>query len=103
MASDRVGQALEARTAQGVATYGCTLDENMAPLCERLQYAYEEALDLVQYLEWAARAADPQYSSQLRPHGRSFSKLLRNWRTQSTISYSLKKGEMCKPTSGKAF
>ena len=43
---------LEARTAKGVAEYGQALHE--AGLSEReiLQHAYEEALDLAQYLKY---------------------------------------------------
>ena len=44
---------LEERARKGLETYGMTLDENPAPLEERLQHALEEALDLLQYLEWA--------------------------------------------------
>jgi hypothetical protein len=48
---------LEKRVQRGLETYGMTLDENPAPLEERLQHALEEALDLLQYLEWAKQVA----------------------------------------------
>lgn len=59
-ATTRIPEAralLEARVAKGVATYGTTLDDNQAPFEERLQHALEEALDLLQYLEWALQKA----------------------------------------------
>lgn len=67
-AAARVPEArtlLEARVAQGVATYGTTLDDNQAPLQERLQHALEEALDLLQYLEWALEKAPEPGRAQL--------------------------------------
>ena len=48
---------LEERARRGLETYGMTLDENPAPLRGRLQHALEEALDLLQYLEWAREVA----------------------------------------------
>lgn len=52
-------ERLEARMKKGLETYGMTLDENPAPLSERLNHALEETLDLILYLEWAKEAADP--------------------------------------------
>jgi len=48
---------LEKRVQRGLETYGMTLDQNPAPLTGRLQHALEEALDLLQYLEWAKQVA----------------------------------------------
>ncbi|ADD27347.1 hypothetical protein [Meiothermus ruber] len=68
-ATARVPEAralLEARVAQGKTTYGTTLDENQAPLETRLQHALEEALDLLQYLEWALEKAPEPGRAQLQ-------------------------------------
>jgi len=55
--SPEAARLLEERVRKGLETYGMTLDENQAPLEERLQHALEEALDLLQYLEWAKQVA----------------------------------------------
>ena len=52
-ASPEAARLLEERARRGLEAYGMTLDENPAPLTGRLQHALEEALDLLQYLEWA--------------------------------------------------
>ncbi len=44
------------RQAECREQYGQELAANPAPLLERLQHAYEEALDLPMYAEWAAQA-----------------------------------------------
>lgn len=46
-----------ARSRLGLVRYRTTLADNPAPLPERLQHAYEEALDLPAYLKWAIGAA----------------------------------------------
>jgi hypothetical protein len=62
---------LHRRSQLGITKYGTTLGENPDGLRERLQHAYEECLDMANYLKWAmmeleARAlerpapADPQ-------------------------------------------
>ena len=56
---------LEERVRKGLETYGVTLDENPAPLTGRLQHALEEALDLLQYLEWAKQIAPEGMEPQL--------------------------------------
>jgi hypothetical protein len=63
--SPELAERLEARTRKGLETYGMTLDENPAPLSERLNHALEEALDLILYLEWAKEAADPALAETL--------------------------------------
>ena len=42
---------LEAREANGIKTYGTTLDRTDLTRSEWLQHAYEEALDLALYLK----------------------------------------------------
>ena len=42
----------------GVAKYAQTLAENPAVFAERAAHAYEEALDLSNYLRWAMECAD---------------------------------------------
>lgn len=44
---------LHRRSQLGIQKYGTTLAENPAAIEERLQHAYEEALDLSNYLKWA--------------------------------------------------
>lgn len=44
---------IAARQAVGLRKYGRLLSENPAQHRERLQHAYEEALDLACYLKWA--------------------------------------------------
>ena len=41
------------RSQFGIKKYGTTLDENKAGLVARLQHAYEECLDMANYLKWA--------------------------------------------------
>ena len=41
------------RSMLGVRKYGTTLDENPSDHAARLQHAYEEALDLADYLKWS--------------------------------------------------
>ncbi len=41
------------RSLLGVKKYGTTLSENAGEHVERLQHAYEEALDLANYLKWS--------------------------------------------------
>jgi len=55
--SPEAARLLEERVTRGLETYGMTLDENPTPLRGRLQHALEEALDLLQYLEWAREVA----------------------------------------------
>jgi len=49
---------LRRRSNLGVKKYGTTLTENEARIRERLQHAYEEALDLANYLKWAIMRLD---------------------------------------------
>lgn len=53
---DQVIEAVRAdlrrRSQLGIKKYGTTLCENQAPMIEKLQHAYEEALDLANYLKW---------------------------------------------------
>jgi len=56
---------LEERARRGLERYGMTLDQNPAPLEGRLQHALEEALDLLQYLEWAREIASEGLRAQL--------------------------------------
>ena len=44
---------LLARSEVGIRKYGVTLAEAKASHKQRLQHAYEEALDLANYLKWA--------------------------------------------------
>lgn len=63
--SPEAARLLEERVRKGLETYGMTLDENQAPLEERLQHALEEALDLLQYLEWAKQVAPEGLEARL--------------------------------------
>jgi hypothetical protein len=63
--SPEAARLLEERVRKGLETYGMTLDENPAPLRGRLQHALEEALDLLQYLEWAREVAPEGLEPQL--------------------------------------
>ena len=63
--SPEAARLLEERVTRGLETYGMTLDENQAPLEERLQHALEEALDLLQYLEWAREIAPEGLEARL--------------------------------------
>ena len=51
--SPEAARLLEERAQRGLERYGVSLNENPAPLTGRLQHALEEALDLLQYREWA--------------------------------------------------
>lgn len=57
MSADPIVEAVRAdllaRSQRGIIKYGGTLGNNNAHLKERLQHAYEEALDLCNYLRWA--------------------------------------------------
>lgn len=44
---------IAARQKVGIAKYSTTLEDNPAPLSERIRHAYEEALDGANYLKWA--------------------------------------------------
>ena len=48
---NKVVAELEAREANGLDTYGTTLDRTDLTRSEWLQHAYEEALDLALYLK----------------------------------------------------
>ncbi len=48
-----VCEDIAARQRGGVAKYGMTVADNPADLPDRLQHAYEEALDGAIYLKWA--------------------------------------------------
>lgn len=63
--SPEAARLLEERVRKGLETYGMTLDENPTPLEGRLQHALEEALDLLQYLEWAREVAPEGLLAQL--------------------------------------
>lgn len=63
--SPEAARLLEERVRKGLETYGMTLDENPTPLRGRLQHALEEALDLLQYLEWAKQVAPEGLEARL--------------------------------------
>jgi hypothetical protein len=44
---------LHSRSQFGIKKYGITLAENKVDHRAKLQHAYEEALDLANYLKWA--------------------------------------------------
>ena len=48
----RVREAMAARQAMGREHYGMTLEDNPAPLRERVRQAWEEALDGAAYSQW---------------------------------------------------
>lgn len=48
---------IASRQAVGIKKYGTTLEGNPAGRLERLQHAYEEALDLAGYLRWEIERA----------------------------------------------
>jgi len=54
---DKVIEAVRAdllrRSELGIVKYNTTLSESKAEMKERLQHAYEEALDLANYLKWS--------------------------------------------------
>lgn len=49
---DAVREDLHRRSQLGIRKYGMTLEDNPAEMRARLQHAYEEALDLANYLKW---------------------------------------------------
>lgn len=49
---------LLSRSELGYIKYGTTLCQNNATRKERLQHAYEEALDLANYLKWQIQQED---------------------------------------------
>lgn len=49
---------LHRRSQLGIMKYGTTLGDNPATLREKLQHAYEEALDMANYLQWAIQDLD---------------------------------------------
>lgn len=49
-----------ARQRAGVQKYGMTLAENPAGRLERLRHAQEEAMDLVNYLEWEIQKTEAE-------------------------------------------
>lgn len=49
---DAVRADLHERSQLGIKKYGTTLTENTSDLRGRLPHAYEEALDLANYLKW---------------------------------------------------
>ncbi len=55
---EAVRQDLLQRSQLGIAKYGTTLADNPAAHRARLQHAYEEALDLANYLKWAMMQLD---------------------------------------------
>lgn len=55
----RVRTAMAARQQAGIAKYGHTLEDNGAPLADRLQHLWEELLDAQAYAAWIRRAANP--------------------------------------------
>jgi len=63
--SPEAARLLEERAQRGLERYGVSLDENPAPLRVRLQHALEEALDLLQYLEWAREVASEEMEARL--------------------------------------
>jgi hypothetical protein len=63
--SPEAARLLEERARKGLEAYGMTLDENPTPLRGRLQHALEEALDLLQYLEWAKQVAPEGLEARL--------------------------------------
>ena len=57
---EAVREDLLRRSLLGIKKYGLTLSSNPASLIERLQHAYEEALDLSNYLKWAIKELEDQ-------------------------------------------
>jgi hypothetical protein len=55
---EAVREDLHQRSQLGIKKYGTTLGENKAELRDRLQHAYEEALDMANYLKWAIMMID---------------------------------------------
>ena len=63
--SPEAARLLEERAQRGLERYGVSLDQNPTPLTGRLQHALEEALDLLQYLEWAREVASEEMKARL--------------------------------------
>lgn len=57
---------LQRRQQHGLQKYGNSLATNPATLVEKLKHAYEEALDLAQYLKWSIMEFEG--SPELRPN-----------------------------------
>lgn len=55
-----VCEDIAARQQMGIKKYGTSLADNPAAHVERLQHAYEEALDLANYLKWAIEQVKQQ-------------------------------------------
>ncbi len=55
---EAVREDLHRRSQLGISKYGTTLAENPAALRDKLQHAYEEALDMANYLKWAIMELD---------------------------------------------
>jgi len=53
----RVCLDIATRQAVGLKKYGMTLEGNPASRVERIRHAYQEALDLAQYLKWELEKA----------------------------------------------
>lgn len=62
MTSDKVVEAVRAdllsRSQKGIQKYGITLGDHRADERTKLQHAYEEALDLANYLKWRIMELD---------------------------------------------
>lgn len=55
---EKVRADLHRRSQLGIAKYGQVLADNPAQHRDKLQHAYEEALDLANYLSWAIMELD---------------------------------------------
>ncbi len=56
----RVCLDIATRQAVGIKKYGMTLEGNPAGRVERLRHAYQEAIDLCQYLKWELEKAEAE-------------------------------------------
>jgi hypothetical protein len=69
-APDRVVEAVRAdllrRSVHGFRKYGAGLDTNPAQMIDQLRHAYEETLDLANYLKWSIMRLED--SSELSPN-----------------------------------
>jgi len=68
---DAVREDLHRRSQLGIAKYGTTLGENQSSLRDRLQHAYEECLDMANYLKWSIMQIDEPSEVTHCRHGRS--------------------------------
>lgn len=59
----KVCKDIAERQQLGLRKYGVTLADNPAQLRDKLQHAYEEALDLANYLKWAITELDAKAGS----------------------------------------